>query len=210
MSVVLAEIRRGLRSRRRRTLLTAFGIALAAAMLATALVIEVGLGGGFTRAARAADLPAVIVRFDPQPLARVASRIRALPDIAAFSTRQEFTNVDIGANGHSSGRGSAEAVSPGRRGYAIVGGRDLSSRYGEVVVERGVAQAWGIALGGTLYVRGVGPLRVVGFAEGPDNVGYPLAVPRFYVSQAAIDARFGPDRNPRSASGRSGCAIPDT
>ena len=50
---------------------------------------------------------------------------------------------------------------------------------------------------GTLYVRGLGPLRVVGFAEAPDDVGYPLGVPRFYFSQAAIDARFGPDRNPQ-------------
>jgi ABC-type lipoprotein release transport system permease subunit len=194
---ILAEVRRNLRPRPRRVLLTAVGIALAAAMLSAALVIADGLGDGFTRAARAADLPDVIVRFDPESLARVAGRIRALPDIAAFSARQEFTNVDIGANGHSSGRASAEVVSGGRRGYAIVAGRDLSSRYGEVVVERGVAQAWGIPLGGTLYVRGLGPERVVGFAEAPDNVGYPLAVPRFYLSQAAIDARFGPDRNPQ-------------
>jgi len=177
--------------------MTAVGIALAAAMLSAALVIADGLGDGFARAARAADLPDVIVRFDPQALSRVASRIRALPDIAAFSTRQEFTNVSIAANGHSSGRASAEVVSAGRRGYAIVAGRDVSSRYGEVVVELGLAQAWKIRLGGTLYVRGVGPLRVVGFAEAPDDVGYPLAVPRFYASQAGFDARFGPDPNPQ-------------
>ena len=196
MSAVLAEIRGRLRPRRRRALPTAIGIALAAAMLSTAIVIADGLGDGFARAARAADLPDVIVRFDPESLERVASRIRALPDIAAFSTREEFTNVDIGANGQSSGQGSAEVIGAGRRGYAIVAGRDLSSRYGEVVIERGVAQAWGIPLGGTLYVRGLGPLRVVGFAEAPDNVGFPLAVPRFYLSGAALDARFGPDPNP--------------
>ncbi len=40
------------------------------------------------------------------------------------------------------------------------------------------------------------PQRVVGFAEAPDNVGYPLAKPRYYVSQPAINARFGPDPNP--------------
>jgi ABC-type antimicrobial peptide transport system permease subunit len=194
---MLAEIRRGLRPRRRRALMTAVGIALAAAMLSAALVIADGLGDGFARAARAADLPDVIVRFNPQALTRVSSRIRALPDIAAFSTRQEFTNVSIAAHGHSSGRASAEVVSAGRRGYAIVAGRDVSSRYGEVVVELGLAQAWHIRLGGTLYVRGVGPLRVVGFGEAPDDVGYPLAVPRFYVSQAGFDARFGPDRNPQ-------------
>jgi ABC-type antimicrobial peptide transport system permease subunit len=185
-----------LRARRRRALLTAVGIVLAAAMLSTAVVIAYGLGGGFARGARAADLPDVIVRFDPQALTRVASRIRALPDLAGFSTRQEFTNVDIGANGHRSGRASAEVVH-GRRGYAIVAGRDVSSRFGEVVVERGVAQAWQIPLGGTLDVGGVGRLRVVGFAEAPDNVGFPLAVPRFYLSQVALDTRFGPDANPQ-------------
>ena len=69
-------------------------------------------------------------------------------------------------------------------------------RYGEVVIERGLAQAWGIPLGGTLHVRGLGPQRVVGFAEAPDNVGFPLAVPRFYLSAAALNARFGPRAEP--------------
>ncbi len=66
LTAALYEARQGLRLRRRQTLLTAMGIALAAAMLAAALVVGVGLGGGFDRAARAADLPDVIVRFDPQ------------------------------------------------------------------------------------------------------------------------------------------------
>ena len=197
MSSAWREIRHGLRLRRRRTLLTAVGIALAAAMLSTALVLADDLGGGFTRAARAADLPDVIVRFDPQPLQRVAARVRALPDVAGFSTRTEFTNVDIAANGHDSERASAEVVGSGRRGYAIVAGRNVSSAYGEVVVERGVAEAWHLALGDTLDIRGVGPQQIVGFAEAPDDVGYPLGVPRFYLSQAAIDARFGADRIPR-------------
>ncbi len=196
MRAALAELRRGLAQRRRRGLLTALGIVLAAAMLSTAVVIVDGLGDGFARAARAADLPDIIVRFEAQPVARVASRIRALPDIAAFSTRTEFTNVDVAANGHSSGQASLQVIGPGRRGYAIVAGRDLSSRYGEVVIERGLAQAWHIPLGGSLYIRGLGPLRVVGFAEAPDNVSFPLAVPRVYLSQAAIEARFGRDPNP--------------
>jgi ABC-type antimicrobial peptide transport system permease subunit len=197
VKAVLRETCRGLAPRRRRALLTAVGIALAAAMLSTALVIADGLGDGFARAARAADLPDVIVRFDPQSISRVASRIRALPDVAAFSTRTEFTDVNIGANGHRSGQASAEVVGPGRRGYAIVAGRDVSSRFGEVVIEQGVAQAWGIALGGTLHVGDLGRLRVVGFAEAPDDVGYPLGVPRLYLSQAAVDAHFGPDPNPQ-------------
>jgi ABC-type antimicrobial peptide transport system permease subunit len=178
-------------------LLTAVGITLAAAMLSTALVLADDLGGGFARGARAADLPDVIVRFDPQSLRQVAARIGALPDLAAFSTRTEFTDVGIAANGHRDGQASAEVVGPGRRGYAIVAGRNVSSRYGEVVIETGLAQAWHLRLGDRLQLRGLGPLRIVGFAEAPDDVGYPLGVPRFYLSQAAIDARFGPDRNPQ-------------
>ena len=191
------EIGHGLRLRRRRAVLTAVGIALAAAMLSTAVVLADDLGDGFARAARAADLPDVIVRFDPQSLDRVARRIRALPDVATFSTRTEFTNVDIEANGQHNGQASAEVVGPGRRGYAIVAGRNVSSTYGEVVVERGLAQAWHLSLGDTLELRGVGPQRIVGFAEAPDDVGYPLGVPRFYLSQAAIDTRFGRDPNPQ-------------
>lgn len=192
----MSGVVRGLRGRRRRTLLTALGIALAAAMLSTALVIVDGLGGGFARAARAADLPDVIVRFDPQSHDQVASRIRALPDIAAFSTRSEFTNVFIATTGHHSGRASAEVVDPGRRGYAIVAGRDVTARFGEVVIERGVAKQWGIPLGGTLFIAGLGRLRVVGFAEAPDDVGFPLGVPRLYLSRAALSARFGRNPNP--------------
>src|SRR5205823_447336 len=78
LKTALAEARYGLRVRRRRSLLTAVGIALAAAMLAAAIVVADGLGRGFDRAARAADLPDVIVRFDPQRAATVAQRIEAL------------------------------------------------------------------------------------------------------------------------------------
>jgi len=42
-----------MRARRRRSLLTGPGIALAAAMLTAALVVSDGLGFGFDRAARA-------------------------------------------------------------------------------------------------------------------------------------------------------------
>ena len=183
--------------RRRRALLTAVGIALAAAMLTTAVVIADGLGGGFDRAVRAADLPDVIVRFDPQAYGRVRAHVLALPDVAAFSTRTEVTNAGLDANGHESDRASAEVVRGGRRGYAIVAGRDVSARFGEVVIERGVAESWGVRLGQTVHVDELGPLRVVGFAEAPDDVGYPLGVPRFYLSGAALDEHFGANPNPQ-------------
>ena len=175
-----------MRVRRRRSLLTGVGIALAAAMLVAALVVSDSLGFGFDRAAHASDLPDIIVRFDPQNAGRVAQRIAALPDVAGYTLRQEATNVDLEAGEHGSGSGVVEVVGPGRRGYAIVAGRDLSTRQDEVVVERGLAAAWGIKLGGRLDVDGLGALRVVGFSESPDNVSYPLATPRVYISHADL------------------------
>ncbi len=180
-----------MRVRRRRSLLTGLGIALAAAMLVAALVVSDSLGFGFDRAARASDLPDIIVRFNPENAGRVVQRISALPDLAAFTLRQEVTNVDLSAGDNGSGSGVVEVVGSGRRGYAIVAGRDVSSRPGEVVVERGLASAWGIKLGGRIGVDGLGSLRVVGFSESPDNVSYPLSTPRVYLSQAGLSAMLG-------------------
>ena len=67
----------------------------------------------------------------------------------------------------------------------------------EVLVEKAFAQAWGLRPGGTMYVRGLGPERVVGLVEAPDNVGFPLAKPRFYLARSALSLRFGGQRNPR-------------
>jgi ABC-type antimicrobial peptide transport system permease subunit len=186
MTSALAEARVGLRLRRRRAVLSGLGIGLAAAMLAAALVVGDGLGRGFGRATKAAHLADVIVRFDPQPADRVAQRIQALPDVKTFSLRQEVTSVELDGNGHGATNGVAQVIGQGPRGYAIVGGRDLSDRPREVVVDRGFADAWGLRLGGTLSVSGLNPQRIVGFAEEPDNVAYPLAVPRIYLSQRAL------------------------
>jgi putative ABC transport system permease protein len=192
------EARQGLRLRRRRTLLTVGGIALAAAMLAAALVVGIGLGRGFDRAASAADLPDVIVRFDPQSASRVADRISALPDVASYSLRAEFTNVGIGAGGRRREDAVAEVVgSSRRRGYAVVAGRDLASVGPEVLLERAFAEAWGLGVGSRFYVEGLGQQAVVGLVEAPDNVGFPLAKPRFYLARSAIDARFGPEPDPQ-------------
>src|SRR5262249_9744609 len=117
------------------------------------------------RASRRRDRP-----LNPQPGDRVGQRIGQLPDIRAYSLRQEVTGVELDGNGQDAGNGVAEVIGRGPRGYAIVGGRDLSGRPGEVVVDRGFAQAWGLGLGGTLAVGGLPPQRIVGFAEEPDNV----------------------------------------
>ena len=58
-------------------------------MLVAALVVSDSLGFGFDRAARAADLPDVIVRFNPQTAGRVEQRIAALPDVAAYTVRSD-------------------------------------------------------------------------------------------------------------------------
>ena len=192
-----ADAFRGLRLRRRRTLLTAIGIALSAAMLSAALVVADGLGRGFDRAARAADLPDIIVRFDSQPASRVAARVGALPDVAGFAVRREVTGVGVAVDGRRRSDAVAEVVSGGRRGYAIVAGRDVSGRhFGEVVVERGFADAWGIPLGEYLYVGGLGAQRVVGLSEAPDNVSFPLSKPRVYLSRPALAAHFGAGGDP--------------
>ncbi len=155
-------------------------------MLTAALTVSDSLGFGFDRAAHAAGLPDIIVRFDPESADRVAERITALPDVAAYTVRQEVTDVGLEAAGQSAGNGAVEVVGPGRRGYAIVAGRDVSGRSGEVVAERGLAAAWHLRLGGRLDIDGLGQQRIVGFSESPDNVSYPLAVPRVYVSAAAL------------------------
>jgi ABC-type lipoprotein release transport system permease subunit len=199
LRAALAEARRGLRLRRRGMMLTGIGIALAAAMLSAAVVVGDGLGGGFDRSARAAHLPDIIVRFAPQSASLVDERIRALPDIAGFSTRLELTNTDLAANGQRREDAVAEVMStPGRHpGYAVVAGHNLAPVGSQVLVELAFAQAWHLHLGSTLYVGDLGPQRVVGFTEAPDNVGYPLAKPRYYLSRPAIAARFGSDAHPR-------------
>ncbi len=197
MSSALRQAWSGVRLRRRRAVLTALGIALAGAMLGAALVVGVGLGRGFDRAARASDLPDIIVRFDPQPASRVTGRIAALPDLASYATRFEVTNAGVAARGKERDDAVAEVVSSGRRGYAVVAGRDLRPRGNEVLVEQAFADAWGLHPGSRLFVDGLGPQTVVGLVEAPDNVGFPLAKPRFYVSRTAIAARFGAERDPR-------------
>jgi ABC-type antimicrobial peptide transport system permease subunit len=199
LRAALAEARRGLRLRRRGMVLTGIGIALAAAMLSAAVVVGVGLGGGFQRSAQAADLPDIIVRFQPQAASLVDQRIHALPDIASYSTRFELTQTRIASGGQRRDDAVAEVMTgTGRPGYAIVSGRGLAPRGSQILVELAFAQAWHLHLGSTVSVGNLGPQRVVGFTEAPDNVGYPLAKPRYYLSRPAIDARFGgPDPNPR-------------
>ncbi len=192
----MGEALAGLRRRRWRTALAAAGIALAAAMLSTAAVVGYGLHTGFQRSARGADLPDVIARFDRQPLSRIAGRLAALPDLAAVSFRLEITNAELAGAGHRSRQAVVELLSPGRRGYDLLAGRELSSDPRDAIVEQGVARTWGLHLGSRLFLDGLGALHVVGISQSPDNVAYPLAAPRIYLSRPALDARFGAERDP--------------
>ena len=79
----------------------------------------------------------------------------------------------------------ARSSGRGRRGYAIVAGRECH-RAGAGRRRAGPAAAWHLELGGTLDIDGLGAERVVGFSESPDNVSYPLAVPRVYISQRGV------------------------
>ena len=194
LHAAFVQARQGLRARRRRLVLSGIGIALAAAMLSAAVVVSYGLGTGFDRAASAAHLPDLIVRFNGVSADSVARRITALPDIAGYSLRTEVTDTTVSSGGQLRDDAIAEVVNPGRyQGYAVIAGRDLSGRGREVLLEPAFAQAWGVKIGSIFDVGGLGPERVVGFAEAPDNVGFPLAKPRYYISRA----QFGADPNPQ-------------
>lgn len=177
----------------RRTLLGAVGVALAALLLGVAVTVSFSLATGFDRAAAAADLPDVIARFDREPRARVDERLRALPNVADRGYRLEITGASLAGGSGSTDRGVVHVVGEGRRGYAVVEGRDLSGRLGDVVVERGVADAWGLEVGDRLTFGRRDDAEVVGIAVGPDNVAYPLATAaRVYVGgDDAILAQTG-------------------
>jgi ABC-type antimicrobial peptide transport system permease subunit len=190
----LADALAGLRARRGRTALAAVGVLAAALVVGTATTVGYALATGFDRAASRADLPDIIARFTPDRLGAVDSRVGALPNLAARSYRREVTDVDLGTSSHFTGKGAVELLLGGRRGYAIVAGRDLSGRPGEIVVERGLAQQWGLKVGQQLLVGRLGGFRIVGVAVSPDNVAYPLAsAARVYVSAAALG--FQPQPN---------------
>jgi ABC-type antimicrobial peptide transport system permease subunit len=183
-----------LRARPGRTALAALGIAAAGAMAGAALTVSVGLATGFDRAADRADLPDVIARFDnARAPAFVDRRVRALPDIAARSFRFELNNVHLSGNDHRTGQGSLEVLVAGkRRGYTVVAGRDVSNRRGgEVVIERGLADQFGLGVGDKLHI-GQLTTHVVGIVVGPDNVAFPVArAARVYIPSGPLEQRFG-------------------
>ena len=196
MSFALRTAWASLRARPGRTLLTATGIAAAGLVLGLALTVAFALSTGFSRAADRADLPTVVARFADEDRHKVDAIVRTLPNLAAASYRYEQTNVVLETPGHRLARGVLQVRTVGRRGYAVVAGRDLVDDgphpRPEVVVEQGLARAWGLRVGGTLEVGRLGALPIVGIALSPDNVAFPLAkTARVYVGEHALLARIG-------------------
>ncbi|WP_445152147.1 FtsX-like permease family protein [Baekduia sp. Peel2402] len=185
-----------LRARPGRALLTGVGIAAAGLVLGVALSVAYALSTGFDRAAERADVPTVVARFAEQDREVVARAVGDLPNLAAASYRYERTGLPLrAADGHRTRQGVLQVVPDGRRGYAIVAGRDLTPGArgtDEVVIERGLARAWDLGVGDTLDVGRLGELRVVGVSVAPDNVAFPLAkTARVTVSEPALLARLG-------------------
>jgi uncharacterized membrane protein (DUF2068 family) len=180
------------RARRGRALLAAVGVAAAALMAGTAITVSYGLGTGFDRAAQRADLPDVIARFDPQPVADVDRRVRALPNVRAWSYRAEGLGFVIRTGDHATAKGAIEVVLGRPHGYALVSGRDLSGCGCDALVERGLARAWALHPGASLWVEGFGRLRVRGVAVAPDNVAYPLSsVARVWITERTLGRAYG-------------------
>jgi ABC-type lipoprotein release transport system permease subunit len=179
--------------RRRRTWLAALGVAAAAIVVGVCVTVAYGLSTGFERAAHRAGLPDVIVRFDAtSDRGAIDARLRTLPGLEARSYRLEATNVFLDAGDHSTDRGSVHVVEGGRRGYAVVAGHDLDPHRADVLVEPGLARAWGLHPGSTIFVGRLGELRVAGEALEPDNVAYPVAsAARVYVGRDEVERVFG-------------------
>lgn len=187
----------GLAPRRGRLALAALGVLAAATMLGTAVTVGLGLATGFGRAADRADLPDVVARFDDEDPADVRRRIASLANVESLSLRLEVNNVTLENAGRFVRKGAVQVVRSGRRGYAVVDGRDLTGAPDEVVIERGLADTWHLGPGDTLDVGRLGRLRIAGVAVAPDNVAYPLAsAARVYVSNAGLRTRFGEEVRP--------------
>lgn len=193
MTKWLAPALARLKARRRLTLIAAVGIVAASIMVGTAATIAFGLNTGFERAAERADLPDVIARFDSRSRSEVASRVDRLANVESVTYRREVLGIGFRANGHQTRHTALQIVRGTRRGYEIAAGHDLTGAPREVVIERGLAQDWGLGVGDKLDLERIGDLRIVGISVSPDDVAFPLnSRPRAYISQRWVK-RYEPD-----------------
>jgi ABC-type antimicrobial peptide transport system permease subunit len=188
---VISDALAALRARRGRTILAAIGVLAASLVVGTATTVGYSLATGFDRAADRSQLPDIIARFDGEPMRAIDPRVSALPNLETRSYRHEALDHPLRFASRTTRKGAIITMLGGRRGYAIVDGRDLrDGTSGEVVVERGLAREWGIHVGDTLTLIHFGGLRVVGIAISPDNVAYPLAsAARVYITAAQARGR---------------------
>ncbi|MEJ7716270.1 MAG: ABC transporter ATP-binding protein [Thermoleophilaceae bacterium] len=208
MSGALREAAARLRARRGRTLVAAAGIAAAAAMVGTAVTLSYGLQTGFDRATERADLPDVVARFQPQTESNVDRRVRGLANVEARSYRFELTKVGLSSAGGSSRKGVLQLVPRGRRGYAVVEGRDLSGRPGELVVERGVAREWGSPSATPSRCAGSAGCGWWASRWAPTTSPFPSPPPPRLRGPGAGPARSSWSAGGRSTSWRSGRTTP--
>ena len=182
MKAVLAYALARLRVRRGRVLLAAGGIAAAGAMLGAAVTAAYGLGNGFERTASKAQLPDILATFSPLQRSLVGDAVSGLANVRASSYRLQVGRQYVEAAGHYEYDATVIGLGhDGPRGYALVGGRDLS-RPGDVLVEQGLSRAWHLRPGQLLDLDGR-TFRVAGIAVAPDNVAFPLARgPRLWTS----------------------------
>jgi putative ABC transport system permease protein len=180
VSVALSYTGARFRARPARVLLAGVGIAAASAMVGAAITVGWSLSTGFDRSAAAADLPDAIATFDPLPRAAVAPRVQALPNLRAVGYRLSISGRHISFGANENRHATVVGVQGGRRGYAIVDGRDFAGP-ADAVVETGLARSWHLHVGDSLDLDGL-RLRVAGIAVSPDTVGFPLAKgPRVWV-----------------------------
>jgi FtsX-like permease family len=182
----------GLPARRKRIVLPAGGVLAAALVLGVVATAAYSLATGFERAADRGDFPSVIARFDGEARSTVDAGVRRLPNLESRAYRTEITGVRLAVRGRHLHEGVVHVVEGGRRGYAVVAGRDLGARGDEAVIEAGLAREWGVGPGDAIGVGQLGRVRIVGVALSPDNVAYPLArTARVYLSRAGLIRRFG-------------------
>lgn len=146
MSALLRYALARVAARRGRVLLAAGGIIAAAAMLGAATTVSYSLATGFDRAADRDGLPHAIARFDSLSVDDLRRRALSLPNVETASFRLEKQGVHVHSAGNFNDHGKVQGVRGGRRGYAIVSGRDVRVR-GEIVIERGLEREWGVELG---------------------------------------------------------------
>jgi ABC-type lipoprotein release transport system permease subunit len=192
VGAIVADALRGLRARGRRALLPAGSVFAASLVLGVVTTAAYALTTGFERAASRADLPSVIAKFETQDRSSVDAGVRRLPNLEARAYRTEITRVRLAARGRHIHEGVIHVVGDGRRGYAVVAGRDLRARGDEAVIEAGLAREWGLGPGDRISVGRLGPVRIAGVALSPDNVAFPLTrTGRVYLSRTGLIRRFG-------------------